>query len=156
MITEITTYSDACLDAINRLLPQLSSSGRQMTNDQLQSMIANNDTHLFVAEANGTMLGMLSLCTYATPTGRNGGWRMWWSTSRRVANTSGGHWWSTPSTMPERMAVAPSCSPHAPSVWPPTNSTSRWACNESPPTFTKRNEWLPQLVIHHTPNLNLL
>lgn len=87
MITEITTYSDACLDAINRLLPQLSSSGRQMTNDQLLSMIANNDTHLFVAEANGTMLGMLSLCTYATPTGRNGGWRTWWSTSRRVANT---------------------------------------------------------------------
>lgn len=73
MITEITTYSDACLDAINRLLPQLSSSGRQMTNDQLQSMIANNDTHLFVAEANGTVLGMLSLCTYATPTGRK-----WW------------------------------------------------------------------------------
>lgn len=73
MITEITTYSDACLDAINRLLPQLSSSGRQMTNDQLLSMIANNDTHLFVAEANGTMLGMLSLCTYATPTGRK-----WW------------------------------------------------------------------------------
>ena len=73
MITEITTYSDACLDAINRLLPQLSSSGRQMTNDQLQSMIANNDTHLFVAEVNGTMLGMLSLCAYATPTGRK-----WW------------------------------------------------------------------------------
>ena len=44
-----------------------------MTNDQLQSKIANNDTHLFVAEANGTMLGMLSLCTYATPTGRK-----WW------------------------------------------------------------------------------
>lgn len=156
MITEITTYSDACLDAINRLLPQLSSSGRQMTNDQLLSMIANNDTHLFVSEANGTMLGMLSLCTYATPTGRK-----WWVEDVVVDQQArgqhmGGHWWSTPSTMPGRMAVAPSCSPHAPSVWPPINSTSRWACNESPPTFTKRNEWHPQLVIHHTPNLNLL
>ena len=73
MITEITTYSDACLDAINRLLPQLSSSGKQMTNDQLRSMIANDDVHLFVAEDDGNVLGMASLCTYATPTGRK-----WW------------------------------------------------------------------------------
>lgn len=58
------------LEAINRLLPQLSSSATPLSHDHLKGLLDNDASHLFVAEAEGKIVGMLSLVTVDIPTGR--------------------------------------------------------------------------------------
>ena len=73
---EIFEVTEACacyVDPMNRLLAQLSSSGISITLEQLQELVANKASHLFLARYNGAIVAMLTLGEYLAPTGR----KMW-------------------------------------------------------------------------------
>ena len=73
---EIFEVSEACVcyvEPINRLLAQLSSSGRCLTLGQLQAMVDSTASHLFLGKQNGEVVAMLTLGEYLAPTGR----KMW-------------------------------------------------------------------------------
>lgn len=68
-IIEINTYSDALLNAVNMLLPQLTSKKKTITKDSLSGIIQNRNTSLFVVEKDNDYPGMLTLVTIRIPTG---------------------------------------------------------------------------------------
>ena len=73
---EIFEVKEACacyVEPVNRLLAQLSSSGRVFTMEQLQAMVESNASHLFLAKYKGEIVAMLTLGEYVAPTGR----KMW-------------------------------------------------------------------------------
>lgn len=73
---EIFEVTEACVcyvEPMNRLLAQLSSSGISITLEQLQELVANKASHLFLARYNGAIVAMLTLGEYLAPTGR----KMW-------------------------------------------------------------------------------
>lgn len=59
----------ALLGALNRLLPQLSSSASPLTDDTLAAIVSSPASHLLVCEADGLMLGSLTLVVFPIPTG---------------------------------------------------------------------------------------
>lgn len=69
-IYSVTTLSAELADALARLLPQLSSSAAMPTDEYINMMLANENIHLFVAEHEGAIVGMLSLVVVDIPTGR--------------------------------------------------------------------------------------
>ena len=69
-IEVITTYSDALLDAMNSLLPELNPSARSMSKDTLCEIIASQYSHLFMAQTGGVYCGSLSLVILVTPIGK--------------------------------------------------------------------------------------
>jgi GNAT superfamily N-acetyltransferase len=69
-IYRITTPSDALIEAFERLLPQLSSSAQTPNNEAITALLSNDNTHLFVAEEEGIIAGMLTLAIVELPTGR--------------------------------------------------------------------------------------
>ena len=67
-----TEGTDEVVDALRRLLPQLSQTATPPTREQLEALVAG-DTHLFVArQADSTIVGALSLGLYLVPTGLKG------------------------------------------------------------------------------------
>ena len=72
-IFEVKEACDGYVESINRLLAQLSSSGRCLTFGQLQAMVDCAASHLFLARHNGEIVAMLTLGEYLAPTGR----KMW-------------------------------------------------------------------------------
>lgn len=56
--------------ALENLLPQLSSSAKIPTSEYIAAMLADNNTHLLVAEIDGAIAGILSLIVVNIPTGR--------------------------------------------------------------------------------------
>ncbi len=58
------------IEAFERLLPQLSSSAQMPDAESIATLLANNNTHLFVAESEGRIVGMLTLAIVELPTGR--------------------------------------------------------------------------------------
>ena len=73
----VRDYSDELLEAMNKLIPQLSSSTPQRSAEFVQDFLAQPSVFLFVyrpdsADENGEtpILGMLSLATFDIPTGR--------------------------------------------------------------------------------------
>jgi len=68
-IFELTRASQDKLNAINGLLPQLSSSSKPLELDGLNNLIDSSSLSLFLAEKDGKVLGMLSLVVFAIPTG---------------------------------------------------------------------------------------
>lgn len=72
-IFEVKEACDCYVEPINHLLAQLSSSGRCFTLEQLQELVENRASHLFLAEYNGGIVAMLTLGEYLAPTGR----KMW-------------------------------------------------------------------------------
>ena len=72
-IFEVKEACDGYVESINRLLAQLSSSGRCLTFGQLQAMVDCAASHLFLARYNGEIVAMLTLGEYLAPTGR----KMW-------------------------------------------------------------------------------
>ena len=72
-IFEVKEACDGYVESINRLLAQLSSSGRCLTFGQLQAMVDCAASHLFLARRNGEIVAMLTLGEYLAPTGR----KMW-------------------------------------------------------------------------------
>ncbi len=68
-IFEITEADDATLDAVNRLLPQLSKSSKIINWSTLQKLTNSECTRLYVAKEGDTIFGMLSLVVFSIPTG---------------------------------------------------------------------------------------
>ena len=69
-IYKVTTLSAKLSEALERLLPQLSQSAQMPNNQQIELLLKNENTHLFVAEQEGNIVGMLSLVVVDIPTGR--------------------------------------------------------------------------------------
>ena len=57
------------MEQLNLLIPQLSGSAEPMTQTEFAEIINSSTTHLYVAEENHTILGMLSLAIFPIPTG---------------------------------------------------------------------------------------
>ena len=72
-IFEVKEACDCYVESVNHLLAQLSSSGRCFTYGQLQELVENKASHLFLAKYNGGIVAMLTLGEYLAPTGR----KMW-------------------------------------------------------------------------------
>jgi len=68
-IFEATEYKDSFLDAINRLLPQLSASAVSLSKYDLQEIIESTSTKLLLAEHNNQISGILTLVLFKIPTG---------------------------------------------------------------------------------------
>ncbi len=68
-IFELTTADETHLSIINRLLAQLSTKGHTLSPANFKSIVESDATHLFLASHNGETAGMLTLCTYRSPSG---------------------------------------------------------------------------------------
>lgn len=68
-IIRISEYEEKVLEAVNHLLPQLSSSASPMDMESLSELLSSHSTILFLAEEEGEYYGMLSLGFYKIPTG---------------------------------------------------------------------------------------
>lgn len=68
-IFEITEADDETLDAVNRLLPQLSKSSKLINRSTLQKLSNSECTRLYVAKEDDIIFGMLSLVVFSIPTG---------------------------------------------------------------------------------------
>jgi ribosomal protein S18 acetylase RimI-like enzyme len=68
-VIQITQFSEKVLEAINELLPQLSSSARILTESELTEIIRSESSHLLMAEESGIFHGSLTLVTFKIPTG---------------------------------------------------------------------------------------
>src|SRR5690606_24216236 len=65
-----TTFTPALLEAVERLVPQLSRSNPPPTADELAEIVESPATDLFVAlDDDGTVLGMATLVVFRIPTG---------------------------------------------------------------------------------------
>jgi ribosomal protein S18 acetylase RimI-like enzyme len=60
---------DELVEAFQRLVPQLSSSSPPPSPQELEELVSNPDTVLFVARVDGRILGSLTLAFYRIPTG---------------------------------------------------------------------------------------
>ena len=69
-IYRVTKPTKQLSEALATLLPQLSTSATMPSEEHLESMLNNKNFHLFVAEHEGTIVGMLSLVVVDIPTGR--------------------------------------------------------------------------------------
>jgi ribosomal protein S18 acetylase RimI-like enzyme len=69
-VTQATTVSDELLDALARLVPQLSASAPAPTRAHLEAIISSPATKVLVAEDDdGAIVGSLTLAVFRTPTG---------------------------------------------------------------------------------------
>lgn len=68
-IYEMEHCSEAVAAAVNRLLQQLGGAHGPLSVQDLQSMTASGDTHLFLLEAEGGIAAMATLAFYTSPTG---------------------------------------------------------------------------------------
>ena len=57
------------LDAVHRLIPQLSKSAPPVTSDELAEIVAGPATVFFVARVDGVIAGCLTLAVFRLPTG---------------------------------------------------------------------------------------
>lgn len=57
-------------NALEKLLPQLSDSAQMPSSEYMEHMLSDKNTHLIVAEIDGTISGILSLVIVNIPTGR--------------------------------------------------------------------------------------
>jgi ribosomal protein S18 acetylase RimI-like enzyme len=65
-----TTLTPAIVDAVERLVPQLSQSSPPPTTSELGEVVASPATDLFIAiDDTGTVIGMATLVTFRIPTG---------------------------------------------------------------------------------------
>lgn len=68
-VIEVIEYSDEVLSALNKLIPQLSSSAEPLNESALRSIVDNSSTHLLMAREHGAYYGSLSLVIFPIPTG---------------------------------------------------------------------------------------
>ncbi len=64
-----TYANETTLRAVNRLLPELSTSATELDHDGLQRILENGALTLFLAEVDGDVVGMLTLLVAPIPTG---------------------------------------------------------------------------------------
>lgn len=70
-IEEVSQVTDELIAALDRLIPQLSTSSRPPTQDKLVKLIESSTCVLFIArepDHNGQIVGTLTLAVYHTPT----------------------------------------------------------------------------------------
>lgn len=65
----VKTATPEVIDAINDLLPQLSSSAASLTDEQVESFLDQEHVFLFVFRSDSDIMGMLTLATFTIPTG---------------------------------------------------------------------------------------
>ena len=68
----VEAASHEVVDALNRLLPQLSSTATVLTLTELRDLVDSNSTTLFVARNEGKLVGTLTLVVFRIPTGLRG------------------------------------------------------------------------------------
>jgi ribosomal protein S18 acetylase RimI-like enzyme len=68
-IEQVGRVDDELVAAFERLIPQLSSSSPPPSRAHLESMVANDETVLFVARVDDFIVGSLTLNFYRIPTG---------------------------------------------------------------------------------------
>ncbi len=64
-----TAVDDELVEALRRLIPQLSSSSPPPGPDELAEIVASPDSVLFLARVDGRIVGCLTLALYRIPTG---------------------------------------------------------------------------------------
>ena len=69
LVREVLEPLATDMEQLNLLIPQLSGSAQPMTQTEFAEIINSSTTHLYVAEENHTILGMLSLAIFPIPTG---------------------------------------------------------------------------------------
>jgi ribosomal protein S18 acetylase RimI-like enzyme len=69
LVREVLEPLATDMEQLNLLIPQLSRSAEPMTQTEFAEIINSSTTHLYVAEENHTILGMLSLAIFPIPTG---------------------------------------------------------------------------------------
>jgi len=70
LVEVVASADDALVDALNGLLPQLSTSARPLTLADVAAIVASPATTLFVARDGEAVVGALTLALFAIPTGR--------------------------------------------------------------------------------------
>lgn len=70
-VEECTEVTDELVDAMRRLLPQLSSSAPEPTAEDLAEIVRADATHLLIARdrEDGSILGSMTLVVFRIPTG---------------------------------------------------------------------------------------
>jgi ribosomal protein S18 acetylase RimI-like enzyme len=69
-VTELTRVTPDALDALARLLPQLSSSAEPVSPDELEEMVRSDASHVLIAtDADGHIVGSMTLVVFRIPTG---------------------------------------------------------------------------------------
>jgi ribosomal protein S18 acetylase RimI-like enzyme len=63
-----TQATEELLAACHRLIPQLSSSAKPMTNSELAEIIKSDSTSMFVARVDNQIVGLLTLAVFRIPT----------------------------------------------------------------------------------------
>jgi ribosomal protein S18 acetylase RimI-like enzyme len=61
--------SDELIEALNTLLPQLSTTAAQLTASEVASLVNSAATCVFIAREDGPIIGSLTLVVFPTPTG---------------------------------------------------------------------------------------
>ena len=69
-ITVAESASPELRDALNRLVPQLSSSAKALSDADVVRMTADHDVVLFVAKYDDVIVGTLTLVVFAIPSGQ--------------------------------------------------------------------------------------
>lgn len=70
VVVEVAEVASAeLLEGVNRLVPQLSSSARAMTAQELTALIGSTCLTFFVAKNEGNIVGILTLAIFPIPTG---------------------------------------------------------------------------------------
>ncbi|MBQ2375034.1 MAG: GNAT family N-acetyltransferase [Alistipes sp.] len=69
-ITRLTSSNESAAAAISLLLKQLSPSCTPITEQQLALMVDNSATAIFLLQAHNSIIGMLTVGNYFSPTGR--------------------------------------------------------------------------------------
>jgi hypothetical protein len=70
-IIKVTNSDEETLEALNRLLPQLSNSAKPMSVQECQCLLESDAVHLYFARIEKRFIGMLSLVIFPIPTGKN-------------------------------------------------------------------------------------
>ena len=69
-ISEVHEATDDVVDALNRLLPQLSSSAAPMTTTDVEAIVTSDASHLlFARDDTGVTVGSMTLVVFRIPTG---------------------------------------------------------------------------------------
>ena len=68
-IREINRFSNRVFDATLRLLPQLAPDSALLTREYFKRILKSKNTHLFIAESDNKIAGILTIATYDIPTG---------------------------------------------------------------------------------------
>ncbi len=69
-MTIVESASPELRDALNRLVPQLSSSATPLTDDDVVRLTTDRDVVLFIAKSDGEIVGTLTLVLFAIPSGQ--------------------------------------------------------------------------------------